>query len=74
MKIFLQKNFFNKIRKKIIEFLKKNKNTKVRFVLNCILLKPEEDETKSYFQSETESNLEGTDEIELIKRAEEKND
>lgn len=37
-------------------------------------MKPEEDETKSYFQSETESNLEGADEIELIKRAKEKND
>ena len=57
---------------KVFEFLKKNKNIKVSFVLNCLLVKLEEDEINPFFHCEIEIYIEGTNENILFERATEK--
>ena len=79
----IPKEFFIEVKDKIIEFLKNHKNTKVRFILVCTMAKQEKDKfknfmfeitDKSYFHSETFSNLETTNEKIIFNESKEKID
>ena len=56
--------FFEKIKVK-----EKQKKEKVRFFFNYALVKPKEEETNAFFQSQIEINIEGTNERERFERA-----
>ena len=65
--------FFRRQKEYLKEFLKNHKNTKVRFVLICMMVKQEGNEKllfkvqdKAYFHSNLHINLESTDEKDLL--------
>ena len=68
-----QLEFFRRQKEYLKEFLKNHKNTKVRFVLVCMMEKQEGNEKllfkvqdKAYFHSNLHINLESTDEKDLL--------
>ena len=65
------RTFFEAIRDLVLEILRKNKNTKLKLILNCKMQRTdlkigETDEVDAEFHSEIETNLEGKDENELF--------
>ena len=75
----LPNDFFYEINNRVIKFLKKKRNTKIRFILNCMMEKAEKDKEKvtynqdeAYFHSDTYSNLESTNTNKLFNESKEK--
>ena len=75
----LPNDFFYEINNRVIKFLKENKNTKVKFILNCMMEKAEKEkdkviynQDKAYFHSDTYSNLESTNTNKIFNESKEK--
>lgn len=75
----LPNDFFYEINNRVIKFLRENKNTKIRFILNCMMEKVEKGKDKltynqdeAYFHSDTFSNLESTNTNKIFNKSKEK--
>ena len=75
----LPNDFFYEINNRVIKFLKENRNTKIRFILNCMMEKAEKEKEKviynqdeAYFHSDTHSNIEPTNTNKIFNESKEK--